>query len=343
MVYQVQGLIVPDALGEVILLEDSKQSCKALLSNNLDNYCADIDKSTVINRKLLHGLGEQSFELHLEEIRKQRNERFKTPPFLIIEVLGEDSSFILKNEADNGDYILCLQNDTGNFNKEKYQNLINSVVSSLCITIYTFYKVKKVGAVVVYYNDSGKPIHNMSLSFRGTGFTSRQMLDADVRAIKNCLSTLLNHEAFSTVCRLLVQSIDNKSDDLLSYLSAWTALEVFVHKTFKLKKKELIANLTERGLDELFREEIEKDKFSLMSKFKMMCLYLSKQGECSDVENFKRLKDSRDNLLHGDAIDLNNLPIFETQNLLRKYLFMYIDCVIGRLGALDADRILEIK
>lgn len=324
LIYQVQGLIISNVKSDVILLEDSTHSFKAFLSNDLDNYCVDIDRRTVIGKKILSGLGEQTFESHLEETRKQRNERYQTPPFLIIEIIGEDSSFMLMDAADKGDYILCIQNDTGDFSKAKYQNLINGVVSSLCITIDTFYKVKKVGDAVVYYNEAGKPIYNMLFSFNGTGFSSREILDADIEATKKCSSALSNNETLSTVCRLLVQSVDSKNDALLSYLSAWTALEVFVHKTFKIKKQMLITSLTERGLDESFRDEIEKDKFTLMNKFRMMCLYLNNQDECSDVESFRELKDTRDKLLHGDEIDLKSLPIFDTQNLLRKYLSTYI-------------------
>ena len=81
LIYQVQGLSIPSIEGEVILLEDSSHSFKAFLSNNLDNYCADIDKSDVIGNMLLGGLGGKTFESHLEEIRKQRNERYRTSPF----------------------------------------------------------------------------------------------------------------------------------------------------------------------------------------------------------------------------------------------------------------------
>lgn len=324
LIYQVQGLSIPSVEGEVILLEDSTHSFKAFLSNNLDNYCADIDKSAVIGNMLLGGLGGRTFDSHLEETRNQRNERYKTPPFLVIQAFGDDSSFILKNNTDKGDYILCIQNETGNFSKGQYQYLINSVVSSLCITFDTFYKVKEVGETVVYYNDDEKPIHNVVFSCYGTGFSSREVLDTDIERTKTCSSILSEKESFNTVCRLLVQSVDSKNDALLSYLSVWTALEVFVNKSFKLNKQKLIASMTERGLDEPFREEIEKDKFSLMSKFNMVCLYLSSQDECSDVESFRGLKDTRDKLFHGDEIDLKGLPIFETQNLLRKYLSIYV-------------------
>jgi hypothetical protein len=150
------------------------------------------------------------------------------------------------------------------------------------------------------------------------------MFDTDIERTKTCSSFLSENESFNTICRLLVQSVDSKNDTLLSYLSAWTALEVFVNKSFKLNKQKLIASMTERGLDEPFREEIEKNKFSLKSKFNMMCLYLSSQDECSDVKSFRGLKDMRDKLFHGDEIDLKSLPVFETQNLLRKYLSIYV-------------------
>lgn len=324
LAYQIKGLTLPDASSEIVLLEDSSYSLNAILSNNLDNHCAEIDKKAVLRKRCLVGLGEQSFESCLDETREQRNEKYKTPPFLIIEIIGEDGSFTPNDGADKGDYILCIQNDTGDFSSAKYQDVINSVVSSLCVSVDTFYKVQKVGEALVYYNEAEKPIYNMLLSFSGTGFSSREMLDADIEATKTCSVVLSTNDSFNTVCRLLVQSVDTKSDALLSYLSAWTALEVFISKSFKQKKQELIANLTERGLDESFREEIGIDKFSLMSKFKMICLYLNKQGECSDVESFKRMKDIRDKFFHGDELDFKSLPIIETQNLLRKYLSIYI-------------------
>jgi len=47
LVYQVLGLVIPTAVDEEILLQDSTHSFKAFLSNNLDTYCADIDKRPV--------------------------------------------------------------------------------------------------------------------------------------------------------------------------------------------------------------------------------------------------------------------------------------------------------
>ena len=328
MIYQIQGLIIPDEKQEIVLLEDLPHLFKAFLSKNLDAYCTDIDRRAVIGKKILSGLGEKTFESHIEETKKQRNEKFATPPFLIIEACGDDSSFIPEEAVDKGDYALCIQNETGAFSKGQYQNQINSVLSSLCLSIDTFYKYKKVGESVVYYNSDGKPIHNILISVKGKGFSSRKVLDIDIETTKSCSSIMSQNEIFSTICRLLVQSIDSKSDELLSYLSVWTALEVFINKMFRVEKQNLIACLTERGLiDQTLREEIERKKFSLMNKFKMLCLYLNNQVECPDIKTFKKLKDSRDELLHGDEIDFAKLPVFETQNLLRKYLFVYVQCV----------------
>lgn len=322
LIYQVKGIIIPDGK-RFVLLEDSTHQVIAFLSNNLDDYCVDIDRRAVIAKRMLSGLGGGSFESHIEEAKKQRINQYKTPPFLIIEAIGEDRSFVLKDEKDYEDYIVCLQNDSSTFDNGQYQNLINGVLSSLWLNIDTFYKFKKVGEIVVYFSNNRKPIYNMALSFKGSGYSSRNILDAEINTIKICSEKLFLNEAFNTICRLLNQSLDSKSDSLLAFLSSWTALEVFVNKTFKNQKQKLIKNLIDHNLlDEEMTGEIERDKFSLTTKFEMICINLNNSEISSDMDLFKRLKKSRDDLFHGDEIVLDSLPTHEAQNLLRKYLGM---------------------
>ncbi|MDP2167320.1 MAG: HEPN domain-containing protein [Thermodesulfovibrionales bacterium] len=309
LIYQVLGLIISDDKNKTVLLEDSTDSThfKAFLSNNLDDYCSDIDTRSVIAEKFLSGLS-GTFKSHIEETQKQRKEKFADSSFLIFEARGDDSSFILKDEVDKGDYIVCLDNDTGKFSKEQYQNQINSVLSSLCITIDTFYKVNKVGGAVVYYNDAGKPIHNLILSFSGKMFSSRKMLDTEVDTLKNHSSVLSNNGTFSTVCRLLAKSIDGENDALLSYLSAWTALELFVHTAFELIKLE---------------PNLEQTK-KLTDRFTVICRRLNGPNECADIKSFKKLYTIRNKCFHTGKIDTNSLPTIEIQTMLRKYLVLQL-------------------
>ena len=70
--------------------------------------------------------------------------------------------------------------------------------------------------------------------------------------------------------------------------------------------------------------EVMRDKWSIDDKFSVVASFLLPGDSHSDSDQFKRIKRIRDKLVHGQNVPLNSPLIEETQNLLRKYLKLYV-------------------
>ena len=67
-----------------------------------------------------------------------------------------------------------------------------------------------------------------------------------------------------------------------------------------------------------------KGKYSIVDKFTIFAAYVGDDSSESDIEDFVKIKDIRDNLVHVELIDEKSLPISKTVKLLNKYLRHHI-------------------
>ncbi len=68
-----------------------------------------------------------------------------------------------------------------------------------------------------------------------------------------------------------------------------------------------------------------KGKYRLVDKFSVISFELSPDSSKDDIKNFEEIKDIRDKFMHGNDIDISNLPTNDTMKLLRKYLKLLIE------------------
>jgi hypothetical protein len=109
----------------------------------------------------------------------------------------------------------------------------------------------------------------------------------------------------SRVTRLLSDSLLATKDKLKSFLAAWTSLEIFVNKFC--------------GKQPAAPSPAQKEP-ALVFRFNSAAKNLAVDDPDKKEATFKKVKKSRDELLHGEEIDERVFPIEETQALVRAFL-----------------------
>jgi phosphomannomutase len=141
-------------------------------------------------------------------------------------------------------------------------------------------------------------------------------------------------ENLGRVTKLLMMTSDKKNDRLRSFLTGWSALEIFLNKAFLFYEQEFISqgftDNVSSGIKryiERIKEAIKRGKYSLLDKFMMAAAFLGSDTIEADVELFRKLKDARDDFFHKQEIVDNNLPVAELRALLTRYLRAHIEFI----------------
>jgi hypothetical protein len=137
----------------------------------------------------------------------------------------------------------------------------------------------------------------------------------------------LERTELKRVVNLFARSLDSAADDdFRSFLFGWTALEIFINKVFSQYEKVLVeavnSQVTVHGVSRYFERitQVMKDKYRLVDKFSVAAGVLAGETSDADVDQFKRIKKARDELLHGQDVAVTSLINTELRELLSRYL-----------------------
>lgn len=140
--------------------------------------------------------------------------------------------------------------------------------------------------------------------------------------------------------RLLSQSSKGHIDQLMAFLSAWTALELFIQQAFKSTYEPRLHALFEKAAPSSASRFLERmrdvmnDKYNIRDKFVAVASALDEVGAEADIVHFAQLKKRRDDFAHAMKDDPTTLPADATRDLLRKYLRLHLrgDTLINRVA-----------
>lgn len=128
---------------------------------------------------------------------------------------------------------------------------------------------------------------------------------------------------------LLVTSLEEATGELQRFISAWSALEIFVNAAFKSTYETRWFEIMEEGAPASARpvfarfQDVMSDKYRLADKFLVIASVLDPATAAGDAAEFGRLKKLRDGLLH--ALDTSSpLPTDAIQMLLLKYMRLHL-------------------
>jgi hypothetical protein len=172
----------------------------------------------------------------------------------------------------------------------------------------------------------GQIIRTVS-SMRVVSWQVRTHYESASPAEAEFLARQLERTELKRVVNLFARSLDSAADDdFRSFLFGWTALEIFINKVFSQYERVLVeavnSQVTVHGVSRYFERitQVMKNKYRLVDKFSVVAGVLAGETSDADVDQFKRIKKARDELLHGQDVAVTSLINTELRELLSRYL-----------------------
>lgn len=295
-----------------------------------------VDLKSAAGGQLLGGLagksiGDRDAELAraVQRIRQNRRVPNSHAALAIVRVTGEIENFELKHTREDDGFVICLGESPSKDIQKSHRTHVQSLLAALHLASPNDTSTKILVDCVLFYRDDGKPVFCYEMEGCATAYVASPITQNLADKAARFTSQLSKGRSYTDVIRLLSKSMDLDSDQLLSFLSAWAALEIFICKTFK-EYENLIFDGAGSGLilahPEVIKRmrEVMSDKFRLTDKFAIIAGILGKDDVDADLKTFAKLKGVRDKLLHGNEIQIRGLPSETTRNIASKYLRLHL-------------------
>lgn len=336
--YWIKELALQHVESDEEIVLDSKIGFRAILTSNPDSYCFEGDRSlavcvVILNRTLgcgKPGTFEESLVYEIKEIQESRKQKYGTGLYIICLTEGSIDKFEPSGETERDDFVICSGGvPIESINSASKPHTL-AVLSSLMLSADNALTFVEASKSLVFFRDDGKPVYLISSSSSAESYTCSSITPEILKSVNNWYQILIADQEFDRVKQLLVSSLQTEGDKLRSFLSAWTALEVFINKTFSLYEKQFFKELSDGNYPNARNQYFEriqivmKDKYRLIDKFSLITSLLSPESADEDIKFFKSAKEERDKLSHGQDLVEAALPVEEIQKLARKYLQLHL-------------------
>lgn len=339
LVLRVDGISLQEK--EVEIVTHPEASFRAFLTTDPDDHCEEADHSNAIGRMALVGIIGQSksgtlderLAAHLEEIRRERREKYKDGPYLIIEHTGEIEDLDPGTERELDSFVFRIDGAPKDELRARVRSNIAAVLTALALECQRPLHTERVSDAVVFYRRNGKPVYAVTFKMHAAASVSSPLPTDAIGRLEELYRALAVDPSLEKVVQLFVASLEREQEALRGFLSAWSGLEILVNKLFGYYEEILFSELASGEHPEIRSahlariREVMKDKYRLVDRFAVIAMQLCPTDADGDVETFKELKKKRDLLLHGQEVD-GRLPIGTTQELLKKYLALHV-CAKG--------------
>jgi hypothetical protein len=335
-VYSILGLTWDVGTEDVLLFDLPKANATVLLSGDPDRHCAVIDRqvsvATGMLAKVFNG-EEEPFDVGLArrmaELREARSKQ-KQGTYLVFDATFDIDIDELEHARDCGDFTISLHDIDKHKICEQFAGSVPSMLAAVSLTLDTEPQIHKVGDVVFLIDPDGRVIHTFSFEMSASVTTARSFATDDVASMAGLAARLEEEPDLARVVRLLTLSLGEKSDNLRSFLSAWTGFEIFINKVFKQYERKWVLRFTGPDAPSLSDKYFDRvsavlqDKYRLYDKFLVIAAQLDPAGADADLGLFHGDKKVRDELSHGAFIPDASLPTSTTIMLFRKYLLLHL-------------------
>ena len=282
-------------------LQDSTFS--AVLDENPSSKLRHLDTCAVIASRLVPGglpsLSDRT--TREQEIKKAKSRREQTRADNVY-VVFEGATTVEFNshgpQFHSSEFNVCFDGFSNSMVADSFRSRIRDILCALVLSHSksTIGKIGQIGSICFLVDSSNKPTYNfnpsMSAKISIASPTTREMINDTI----DLVSIVPNYRKIS---RLIVKSLDGNSNDLQSFICAWTALEIFVHTT--------------RPGNEKVRQ-----------KFVSIAQLLNPSNAVADELEFARLKEFRDSYFHSSCAEGGSFPTTSIHNLLLNYLNLRI-------------------
>lgn len=337
--FQLIGVVRPSPETEGAVIELSAQGARGRLTGDLDSLPPEVDQATAAGNFLLNGIfghgregtPEERLAQEVEDIRQRRRKESGEGAFLVVEASGEVEDFEPQPQRDLSGFVLAIDDAPKKEIRARYEAVIHGLLGALAIASEHLCGVKKLVDVVTFVRQDGKPLFCFTFSGSANAYVSSPLSKDSVASIPRDAKTLSRHQSLVDAARLLSRSLAEDSDPLLSFLSVWSGLEIFVNKNFKDYERRVLERLSIGSHPPVPPRVVERirlvmsDKYRLSDKFSVISSELADLSVEQDQATFDSIKLVRDKLLHGEDISFANLPTTDAKRILRKYLRLHLD------------------
>lgn len=330
--YEVEGITMPTDIESEILFESNRERCIASIFSDPKYLPKDPLRNEAIREVVLIGLSGKASELSREKqiehsIKKRISEHPDSRKCYISFIFdGTVTIPCVKHEVDYGSYDVAFINIPYVQLDNRHKKIIDGIISSISITLDNYQGHNRIYETCILYREN-RPLHALRLNITTKLTSIRSLTQIDLSSIKKISRKLIKHQDLTTSSGLLSKSLNNDNDRLLSFLAAWSGLEIFIQKTYKKFEDEIYEEKIEGKnsaskdfIDQL--RKISQNKLKLNDKFTIISAL--KDLPEADRNLFNEIKQVRDNFVHGQKVSIESLPLEDTSRLLRKILSLQL-------------------
>jgi hypothetical protein len=328
--FKLLGLQKPvDALEGYLLNMTSDISVR--LTGNIDSLPSVVDEYYAIGGCILRWLFTKDEMSPEEYVRKQVNEcRLKRgsdcagSAFIIFQAMGNVECGDVEL-LDIAGYPVTHNDMRKDSIRALYEQYIRALITSFAIEFNSFKGVEKISDTVIFYAADDRLFFGYALKAYAPCVVTSPILKDRLSQVSQNTMIMLSDKSMGTVTRLLARSMVERDDRLLSFLSVWSAIEVFINKKFRFYETKIgDGHLLDKVLMYLYRPGASEIG-ALRYRFLVIAIFLDEPNYEEDCAVFSRVKKERDKLLHGEDVLLEGLLIEQSQILLSKYLKLHIN------------------
>ena len=338
LAFAIHGLTSKSIEEDVNLIEIQERDVLVSLSKDSDEHLSIIDRGLALATLMLKGFfgepmqGERTRILTEEvaKIQSKRNEQAGGSAILVIDITGDTEVDLSGVQRETEDFVVIFDAIDKEYLRSQDVQIVSSIVASLALSLQRTEPIEKLSDGIYLLDSDGKVYHSFTPSVSASVRLSSSVTPEVIETARFYAEGLRQRSNMASVVRLLNQSIDEGSDTLRSFLSAWTGLEILINKTFSSYESRFIDTIKQgapsHALDFYLNRvsNVMSDKYRLIDRFIIVSHFLSNTSSKSDLEQFRQIKNIRDQLLHGAEIADSNLPVHETQDILKRYLTKHL-------------------
>jgi hypothetical protein len=313
----VEGLLAPEGQ-EIVLCDEPRERGKFVLTGSPDSWLADADKSAAVGAITMSRFtvaGAPPLPLPrpvrdiVTDIRSQRRNQLQGRMVLVCQFEGNADALPGSPAEREGERFLFSHNNEVSSITEKHEKDIDRATGSLFVADASVVALEPLGLSFRIMASDGTESLVLGLGAGPVVVITRRGIDAEraVQLKSRFAQCFQSDKDLKTVTRLLSDSLLAGANKLRGFLSAWTALEIFIKK-FATK-------------EDMPPDDKRRETPPLINWFNSLSIELGLENPTEKAASFKKIKEVREQVFHtGKDIEDSAFPIEETQNLLRAFL-----------------------
>ncbi|MEM1286199.1 MAG: hypothetical protein AAGH43_12490 [Pseudomonadota bacterium] len=306
--YSIRGIILDESEVEFFKWDIGREEIELGIGDDLNRICEQICNDN-----------------WSDDLESWQKERRCNPPYIMIKI-GPTEEYSVSDAfvQDFSDGIMSHDafSEAKNILTLAANEVLPRALASLdCIfsRLKNTVDFRAIESLIVGKSASGKTVKDVRFDMTGSGYTSGPLADENLKEMMNDCATLAN-SIESKAARFLDLAL-REDDPLKSFLFFFLSIEVTTHMQFKkidhCSSVDALLRSDERifkSANALFLEQSKSIK-SLRGKFIWCAVNRWKGMTDDDVEAFARSKKTRDDIAHGNNIEISDHQLKEIRQL----------------------------